>query len=213
MDLSWLPWPLIPRRHWPAIQFGPKRAITCAEHAAIVEREGNPERKAYYELLWYVGGAQGDIAALNADDIDHKNRVNTYHRKKTNQPALLHFGDQVANILQRLPKTGPLFPYLRSVRAADRATEFKQRCRGLKIVGITLHSYRYAWAERAKAAGYPERFAMEALGHNSKAIHRAYAKNAQVDLPALEDYEQATVKVIHLPTQPAEGSKICEQAS
>lgn len=40
---------------------------------------------------------------------------------------------------------------------------------------MSLHSYRYAWAERAKTAGYPERFAQEALGHNSKAVHRAYA--------------------------------------
>jgi hypothetical protein len=38
--------------------------------------------------------------------------------------------------------------------------------------------------------GYPERFAQEALGHNSKAVHRAYAKKAQVTVPALEDYEE-----------------------
>jgi integrase len=46
----------------------------------------------------------------------------------------------------------------------------------LKIQGVTLHSYRYAWAERARTAGYPERFAQEALGHNPKAVHRAYPK-------------------------------------
>ena len=34
--------------------------------------------------------------------------------------------------------------------------------------------YRYARAERAKTVGYPERFAQEALWHNSKAVHRAY---------------------------------------
>jgi hypothetical protein len=38
---------------------------------------------------------------------------------------------------------------------------------------------------------------MEALGHNSQAIHRAYAKRAKVLLPALEDYvpspEQNTI--------------------
>jgi hypothetical protein len=39
--------------------------------------------------------------------------------------------------------------------------------------------------------GYPERFAQEALGHNSKAVHRAYARGANVKLPALEDYEKA----------------------
>jgi integrase len=83
-----------------------------------------------------------------------------------------------------------MFPYLRTVRAADRATEFKHRCDGLKIKGVTLHSYRYAWAERAKKAGYPERFAQEALGHNSKAVHRAYARKAIVELPPLSEFER-----------------------
>jgi len=60
----------------------------------------------------------------------------------------------------------------------------------LGIEGVTLHSYRYAWAERAKVVGYPERFTHEALGHNSKAVHRAYAKRALMKIPSLEDYEQ-----------------------
>ncbi len=59
-----------------------------------------------------------------------------------------------------------------------------------ELAGVTLHSYRYARAQRAKVAGYPERFAQLALGHNSKAVHRAYAKNAQVKLPPLEEYER-----------------------
>jgi hypothetical protein len=37
---------------------------------------------------------------------------------------------------------------------------------------------------------YPERFAQEALGHNSKAVHRAYAKRALMKIPSLEEYEQ-----------------------
>ena len=85
---------------------------------------------------------------------------------------MIHFGDTIAAVLRRLPAEGPLFPYLQSVRCGDRATEFKQRCVGLGINGVSLHSYRYAWAERARTAGYPERFAQEALGHNSKAVHR-----------------------------------------
>jgi hypothetical protein len=51
-------------------------------------------------------------------------------------------------------------------------------------------SFRYAWAERALKCGYPERFAQQALGHNSKAVHRAYAKRALMKIPSLEDYEQ-----------------------
>jgi hypothetical protein len=37
---------------------------------------------------------------------------------------------------------------------------------------------------------YPERFAQAALGHNSKAVHRAYAKKAHVLIPALDEYEK-----------------------
>jgi integrase len=66
----------------------------------------------------------------------------------------------------------------------------------LGIEGVTLHSYRYAWAERGAIAGYPERFAQKALGHNSKAVHRAYARKAQVTLPPLEEYES---KIVTLP--------------
>jgi hypothetical protein len=93
-------------------------------------------------------------------------------------------------VLGSLPSEGPLFPYLRTVRAGDRATEFKQRCAGLNIKGVTLHSYRYAWAQRARKAGYPERFAMENLGHNSKNVHWAYAGLAEVELPSLGEFER-----------------------
>ena len=59
-----------------------------------------------------------------------------------------------------------------------------------------LINVNYTWAERAKTAGMPERFAMENLGHNSKAVHRAYAKRALVKIPSLEDYEkEAAAKV------------------
>ncbi|MGO8926132.1 MAG: hypothetical protein ACLQU3_04435 [Limisphaerales bacterium] len=33
------------------------------------------------------------------------------------------------------------------------------------------------------------------MGHNSKAIHRAYARKAQVVLPPLEEYEKKTQKL------------------
>src|SRR2546428_9252667 len=125
--------------------------------------------------------------------------VISFCRKKTGTVALIRFGDEVAEILRSRPTSGPLFPYVRRVRAGDRATEFKQRCDGLGIKGVSLHSYRYSWAERAKKAGYPERFAQEALGHNSKAVHRAYARKAKVELPPLSEYERQREKFATLP--------------
>jgi integrase len=200
VDMNWLAWPLIPKRQWPAVRFKEKRAITWEEHLKIVAREKNPERKAFYMLAWHLGASQSDIAMLTADDIDWEKRVISYARKKTKVVALLHFGQKVEAILRELPTSGTLFPYLRQVRAGDRATEFKQRCQGLGILGVTLHSYRYAWAERARKCGYPERFAQEALGHNSKAVHRAYARRAQVKIPALEDYEKRDADPVNVPT-------------
>jgi hypothetical protein len=47
---------------------------------------------------------------------------------------------------------------------------------------------------------YPERFAQEALGHNSKAVHRAYAKRALMKIPSLEDYEQQAATKTDLAT-------------
>jgi|GEM_PF-1622078 len=127
---------------------------------------------------------------LRAEDVDWSAGTVGFTRKKTGVPVIVHLGKDALEVLKDLPVEGALFPYLSAVRACDRATEFSQRCKQLGIHGVTLHSYRYAWAERAKVAGYPERFAQEALGHNSKAVHRAYAKRALMKLPSLQDYEE-----------------------
>ena len=39
VDMTWLPWPLIPKRRWPAVRYKDRRAITAIEHGQIVERE------------------------------------------------------------------------------------------------------------------------------------------------------------------------------
>jgi integrase len=197
LGMEWLLKSVIPRLQWPKPVFKSKRAITAEEHAAIVAREQNAERRDFYELLWHTGASQTDAACLLAEDVQWNSRTISYSRAKLKsrggmgiKPALIRFGVEIEEILKRRPATGPLFPYLRTVRAGDRATEFKQRCQGLKISGVSLHSYRYAWAERALKCGYPERFAQQALGHNSKAVHYAYSKHAEVTVPSLDDWEK-----------------------
>jgi integrase len=194
VDMSWLPKPIIPKRQWPKIRFKEHRAITADEHRRIMEREVNAERRGFYELLWHLGGSQGDIANLHAEDVNWSERTISFERRKLRgrgqKPPIISFGPTVERVLKTLPSTGPLFAYLRSVQAKDRATEFKSRCKGLGIAGVTLHSYRYSFAERARALAYPERYAAEALGHNSKAVHRYYSKNANVKIMSLEEWEQ-----------------------
>jgi len=190
LDMNWLSWSILPKRQWPKVRFKDKRAITLEEHQRIIAAEVNPERKALYQLCWHLGASQGDIASLKGEDVDWTTSTVSFVRRKSGVPVIVNLGPDALNLFKDLPAEGVLFPYLSRVRAGDRATEFGQRCRQLGIKGVTLHSYRYAWAERAKTCGYPERFAQEALGHNSKAVHRAYAKRALMKIPSLEEYEK-----------------------
>lgn len=222
-DMDWILKPIVPKRQWPQVIHRKGKAIQLKDHQRIIQREQNDERRAYYELLWHLGGSQSDVAFLNAEDVDWKNRTITYSRKKLQHrgadPATIRFDDDVGIILHRLPHNGALFPYLRSVRAGDRATEFKQRCDGLGIKGVSLHSYRYAWAQRAAEAGFPERWAQQALGHGSKAVHRAYARKADATVPTPEAWlkeieerarKEADSKVIefNFDRSPATGARV-----
>jgi Phage integrase family. len=107
---------------------------------------------------------------------------------KTGSPVVIRFGEVVRKILQQRPKTGNLFPRVVKWRETDRAKAFMRRCKLVGVCGVSLHCYRYAWAERAKSAGYPERFAQEALGHKSAAVHRAFL---QIRSPLREVFEMA----------------------
>lgn len=200
VDLGWLAWPILAKRAWPKIRSQQKRAITAEEHAAVIAAEKNVERRAYYELLYETGAAQTDGANLRAEDVDSVNGVLVYRRKKLgpfSEPARLTIGRKLRELLQSLPRSGDLFPGIKRTSANHRSAEFRRRCRIAGIDGVSLHSYRHAWAQRAKACGYPQRFAQEALGHSSRAVHEAYARGAVVVCPALDDYEaDATEKVI-----------------
>ena len=221
LGMDWLLRPVIPKRQWPKVSHASKRAITEDEHRKIVEREKNPERRAFYQLCWYLGGSQKDVAGLTAEDVDWTAHTLCYFRKKLMhivgtgiKPPIIHFGDEVAAILKLLPQSGPLFPKLIKAKSKDRANEFRQRCHGLGITGVSLHCYRHAWAERARKCGFPQRFAQEALGHNSKAVHAAYAKKAEVNVPSLENWErQMKAKVLQVEfTGESKGDPACAEA-
>jgi integrase len=196
VGMHWLPWPVLPKLHWPAVRHKDRRAITAEEHQMIIEREHNPEIRAYYQLLWHLGGSQTDIAELTAADIDWKDRTISYQRRKTGVPVIITFGTEAAALLESLPKFGPLFPRMARIKENHRAKMFIKRLKTVGIKGVSLHSYRYAWAERAKTVGMPERFAQQALGHSSKAFARAYSRKAKVIVPSLEEYER---KIVPLP--------------
>ncbi|MGE4179924.1 MAG: tyrosine-type recombinase/integrase [Limisphaerales bacterium] len=200
VDMGWLPTPLLLKRQWPQPRFQSKRSITAAEHERILGAEKNPEWNVFYRFCWHLGGSQTDVASLLAEDVDWNIQTIAYRRRKTGTPVALRFGDELADLLRNhLPVQGPLFPRLAEPYEKHRAKLFNRRCRLLGIKGVSLHSYRYAWAERAMSCGYPERFAQAALGHNSKAVHRAYARHAEFTLPPLDEYERLATEHKVLP--------------
>jgi len=199
LHLGWLLTPVMADAAWPLVRKKKFTAITAEEHCRIVEREHNPERKLYYEMLWETGGSQADIAALHADQVDLPNETIRFRRKKlagkeSGGESLLRIGPSLRKLLDQLPQSGYLFPKLKEWDSNGRSSEFRRRCKGLGIEGRSLHSYRYAWAQRARAAGMPEREAMNHLGHESRAIHAAYAGGAQVAVMSLEFYEAQNAK-------------------
>ena len=191
LGMGWLPGPIIPPKLWPRPKAGSKRGVTLIEHEKILAAEQNEERRDYYELLWEIGAAQTDAALLTDGNIDWRRRVLQYQRQKTGEWACIQIGPRLEALLRRLAATGPLFPRISRTTNSARAAEFYRRCRTVSVSGVSLHSYRYSWAERAKSAGFPERHAQNALGHNSRAIHAAYAKGAVAMCPSLESYEAA----------------------
>lgn len=198
VDLGWLAWPILAKRAWPKIRSKSMRAITAEEHGAVIASEKNEERRAYYELLYQTGASQTDGANLQGENID-RDGVLVYRRQKLgplSEPARLTIGQRLSELLRNLPTTGYLFPGIQTQGANDRAAEFRRRCRVAGVSGVSLHSYRHSWAQRAKACGYPQRFAQAALGHSSRAVHEAYARGAEVICPALDGYESAAM-IIH----------------
>jgi len=104
LGVNWLPWPILPKKQWPKLSFKEKRAITEAEHQMVLSAERNPERRAFYECCWILGGSQTDIAFLCAEDVDRKARVVSFRRRKTDSACIVRFGDELERVLDELPK-------------------------------------------------------------------------------------------------------------
>jgi hypothetical protein len=217
----WIYEPVLLPDDWPAVEHKSKRGITEEEYRLIIARERNSEWRAYYHFIRETGGSQTDVANLCAENVnwhpvDEFGRARTPEiayircklRRKNPPPSRVELGPTLLALLKELPQEGPLFPYLRTLRQCDRALAFAKRLKtvGLNGRGLTLHCFRYSWAERAKINQVPERVAQESLGHKSNAYARSYSKGATLTVPSLEVLEaerkQKLVRVSFTPEPP-----------
>ena len=137
-----------------------------------------------------LGGSQGDIASLKGEDVDWTNNTVGFTRKKSGVPVLVHLGADALNVFKDLPAEGAV-----SLSVPRAGRETGRRSLGNDAANLASPALRCTATvtlgrNAPRPCGYPERFAQEALGHNSKAVHRAYAKRALMKIPSLEDYER-----------------------
>lgn len=62
--------PVLVKPPWSRVKFDSKRAINETEHRRICAREADPERRTFHELCSDLGGSQGDIAPLSAEQVN-----------------------------------------------------------------------------------------------------------------------------------------------
>jgi hypothetical protein len=194
LDLGWLLAPVLARKVWPAFRTKKGIPITLEQHRRLVEAEVDEEFARYLEVLWETGGAQTDIACLHRDNIDPFCQRLTFNRRKLERRSMgevaIVIGDELKRILSTLPAMGFLFPTLAKQDDKVRSSRFRKVADRQGFTEVTLHSYRYAWARRAKSFGMPLREAMAHLGHGSKAVHQAYSESAEIVTLPLEFYEK-----------------------
>ena len=83
LSLGWIALPVVAPYLWPKYEAKERRGITPDEQQSILAIEKKAEWKLFLELLWETGAAQGDAAAMTAEDIDWQTRTITYFRMKT----------------------------------------------------------------------------------------------------------------------------------
>src|SRR6202789_2150792 len=87
LSLGWIAIPIVAPYLWPKYEAKSRRGITRDEQESVLAIEKKAEWKLFLELLWETGAAQGDAAAMTAEDIDWQTRTITYFRKKTGSRA------------------------------------------------------------------------------------------------------------------------------
>ncbi len=110
MDMEWIPSAILLAKFYRVNSKSEKRAITEEEQVRILGAENNPERFAFYRMLWETGAGQSDCANLRAENFDLKECVLRYSRAKTGERCALSFGREMVLHMAELPKSGYLFP-------------------------------------------------------------------------------------------------------
>jgi len=191
------------------------RTITEEEHLKLIQFVADPDlhfwrqavkyhkgstREQWQEewtnwlwFLWFTGASSKDAAEMQAEHIKWDKGYIEYKRGKwflpdEHKPARVGIakGGDFAALLNRLPKSGPLFPLLAGRRSSERANTMGRMCEWVGIPHTTPHGYRFSWAERADEGGMDVKHRMANLGHSTVQMAEHYSEGADIVPPSIE---------------------------
>mgnify|MGYP001288599589 CR=1 FL=1 len=211
-----MPYPIMGTEMWVKHQSKPRsRAVSEEEHHKILHyinstktdlwgqyikhhprtspKQWRDEWVNYLWFLWFTAASSSDAANMKAENIKWNENVLEYTRDKWVKPdehapvrVAIAKGGQLEELLKRLPKSGNLFSLLSRTRVDSRSNRFRRIIDALGISGISIHGYRYAFAERAKRAGMSAEDRMANLGHSTFEMTNHYDKKAKVVPASIE---------------------------
>lgn len=168
LQMNWLPWPILAKKRWPEVTFNEKRAVTRAEHQAILAHENDPARRAFFECCWHSG-----CSDRHHEPDGGEYRLGESHRElpsPENRHALDcsirgYAGARPAGV----PRFGSRFPNL-----VDRPIpRFPAGLQTGEDIRRDAPLYRYAWAKRGEDLRLSRALRPRSARPSQQAVHRA----------------------------------------
>lgn len=210
-DHNLIPYPVMGKKCWPrAIRKNMSRALTEEDHRTLLKHIQDPqlapfkrasernlpttpkqwrdEWENWFWFLWWTGASNKDAANIRAEDIDWKANCIKFSRTKTSTKSTVAIGQSLRTLLKKLPTKGYLFPCLQNMTTSNRSRTFRILADWCGLEKVTLHGYRFGWAERAKETGMTTEDRMASLGHKTPQMAAHYDEGA--------DYIPASIEII-----------------
>jgi integrase len=174
--------PLHGIRKPPKASRGAKAIVTADAHARLVQT-ADASFGAFLQLLWLTGARPGEIAGLQAEDVDAVQGVAVLAEHKTahlGKRRILFLSTEAVAILRERIALHPDGLLFRGVKGRMTPTAIGCRLRRLCVkAGVKnciAYGYRHTFATDALANGVPDAQVSALLGHSGTAmLHKHYA--------------------------------------
>lgn len=160
---------------------GAKALISAEAHATLCEH-AEPLFRVFLQLLWLTGARPGEIASLQAEDIDLKQGVAVLTEHKTahlGKSRILFLSAEAVRIIRAMGKTDGLIftgENAQPLTANAIGSRLTRLCVKAGVKHCIAYGYRHTYATDALANGVPDAQVAALMGHAGTAmLHKHYS--------------------------------------